>query len=77
MTDMQATVREFTRRFPKFRRAALAGEEIKVRDREGNGFVFRRAEKARPVSLAEAMGELLGSVRSGQAKKTLDGYGRD
>jgi len=29
------------------------------------------------VSLAAAMGDLIGSVQSGQRKKTLAGYGRD
>jgi len=47
-----------------------------VRDRAGNGFIFRAAgEKA--VSLAEAMGDLLGSVQTGQRKKSFAGYGRD
>jgi hypothetical protein len=76
MTVMQATVRDFTRQFPRYRRAALAGEEVRVRDRAGNGFVFRAIE-GKPVSLAEAMGPLLGSARSGQRKKSLSGYGRD
>ncbi len=76
MTAMQVTVREFTRKFPNYRRAALAGKEVRVRDRAGNGFVFRATE-ATPVSLAAAMGDLLGSVQSGQRKKTLAGYGRD
>jgi len=76
MSVMPVTVREFTRKFPAYRRAALAGKEVRVRDRAGNGFVFR-ATKEKPVSLAEAMGDLLGSVQSGQRKKTLAGYGRD
>ena len=76
MSVMPVTVREFTRKFPRFRRAALAGQEVRVRDRAGNDFVFR-VVAARPVSLADALGDLLGSVASGQAKKTLAGYGRD
>lgn len=76
MSAMTVTVREFTRKFPNYRRAALAGKEVRVRDRAGNGFVFRATE-AKSVSLAEAMGDLLGSVQSGQRKKTLAGYGRD
>ena len=76
LSVIQVTVREFTRRFPNYRRAALAGKEVRVRDRAGNGFVFRAtAEKA--VSLADAMGDLLGSVQTGQRKKSLAGYGRD
>jgi DNA-damage-inducible protein J len=31
----------------------------------------------KPVSLADAMGDLLGSVQTGQRKKSLSGYGRD
>jgi hypothetical protein len=73
---MQVTAREFTRRFPNYRRAALAGKEVRVRDRAGNGFVFR-ATKEESVSLADAMSDLLGSVQSGQRKKSLAGYGRD
>ena len=76
MSVMPITVREFTRRFPNYRRAALAGKEVQVRDRSGNGFVFRAAE-CPSMSLAEAMGGLLGSVRSGKRKKSLAGYGRD
>ena len=76
MSVMKVTVREFTRKFPNFRRAALAGKEVQVRDRAGNDFVFRATE-TKSVSLAEAMGAILGSVRSGKSKKTLAGYGRD
>jgi hypothetical protein len=76
MSVMQVTTREFTRKFPNFRRAALAGQEVRVRDRAGNGFVFRAAEE-KPVSLADAMGELIGSLQTGQGRKSLAGYGRD
>ena len=76
MSIMKVTVREFTRKFPNFRRAALAGKEVQVRDRAGNDFVFRATE-TKSVSLAEAMGAILGSVQSGKSKKTLAGYGRD
>ncbi len=76
MSVMKVTVREFTRKFPNFRRAALAGKEVQVRDRAGNDFTFRATE-TKSLSLAEAMGDILGSVRSGQSKKTLAGYGRD
>lgn len=31
MSAMQVTVREFTRKFPNYRRAALAGKEVRVR----------------------------------------------
>ena len=74
---MQVTAREFTRKFPNYRRAALAGKEVRVRDRAGNGFVFRVASEQKNVSLADAMGDLIGSVRSGKKRKSLAGYGRD
>jgi hypothetical protein len=73
---MQVTVREFTRKFPNYRRAALAGKEVRVRDRAGHGFVFRAVDE-KPVSLAAAMGDLIGSVQTGRRKKSLAGYGRD
>jgi hypothetical protein len=73
---MQVTVREFTRRFLSYRRAALAGKKVCVRDRAGNGFVFSAVKNEEP-SLAEAMGDLLGSVRSGRRSKSMVGYGRD
>jgi len=73
---MPVSTREFTRRFPNYRRAALAGKEVRVRDRAGNDFVFR-TEESKPVSMADAMKDLMGSVRSGQDKKSLAGYGRD
>ncbi len=77
MSVMQVTVREFTRKFPNYRRAALAGKEVRVRDRDGNGFVFRAAADKKAGSLADAMSDLVGSVQSGQRKKSLAGYGRD
>ena len=76
MSVMQVTVREFTRRFPNYRRAALAGQEVRVRDRAGNGFVFRSAAE-KPVSLADGMSDLIGSVQTGRRKKSFAGYGRD
>jgi hypothetical protein len=76
MAAMPVTVREFTRKFPSYRRAALAGNRVEVRDRKGNRFLFQ-ATQTNPVSLAAAMGDLLGSVRSGQKKKSLASYGRD
>jgi hypothetical protein len=69
-------VREITRKIPNIRPAAHAGKEVQVRDRAGNDFVFRATE-TKSVSLAEAMGAILGSVQSGKSKKTLAGYGRD
>jgi len=77
MSVMQVTTREFTREFPRYRRAALAGKEVKVRDREGNGFVFRAAAAKSSPSMAEAMDGLIGSVASGRPRKSLANYGRD
>jgi hypothetical protein len=73
--DAAATVREFTRRFPTYRRAALAGKEVVGRDRADNGFVFRSADE-KSVSLADAMGDPLGSVQTSQRKKSLSGCDR-
>ena len=42
-----------------------------------NTLTLFRAAKEVPVSLADAMGELIGSIQSGQRKKSLAGYGRD
>lgn len=74
---MKITTSEFTRSFPRYRRAALAGKEVQVRDRDGHGFVFRAAQTVAPTSLAAAMGDLIGSVSSGRPRKTLIGYDRD
>jgi hypothetical protein len=76
MAVKQVTVREFTRKFPSYRRAALAGKEVRVRDRSGKSFIFRAAHDE-PMSLADSMGDLIGSVRSGKKKKSRGGYGRD
>ena len=75
MSVMQVTIREFTRKFPNYRRAALAGQQVLVRDKEGNGFVFQAAND-KSVSLADGMGDLIGSVESGQRKKSFANYGR-
>ena len=76
MSAMKATAREFTREFPRFRRAARAGQTVHVRDRDGVTYVFSR-EAADTPSLADVAGHLLGSVKSGVAKKSLRGYGKN
>ena len=76
MSVMDVTMREFTRKLPDYRRAALAGKEVRVRDRSGQSFVFRAVRAEEPVSLADAMGDLIGSVKSGRTKKALVGCGR-
>lgn len=73
---MQATARDFTRRFPRYRKAARAGQTIRVEDRDGVVYVFTRDESSAP-SLADVVGHLKGSVHSGRARKTLAGFGRD
>ncbi len=72
---MSTTTREFTRNFPAHRRAALAGKPVKIRDREGNAFVFA-IEKPAPKTLAEAVGHLIGIGNTGKSRKSLRGYGR-
>ena len=73
MSAMQATARNFTRKFPIYRRAARAGQTVRVRDRDGVTYVFSREEADAP-SLADVAGHLLGSVNSGVRKKSLAGY---
>ena len=71
---MSTTTREFTRSFPVFKRAALSGKTVEVRDREGNAFTFAVKQPA-PRTLAEAVAHLAGVARTGQRRKTLRGYG--
>lgn len=70
---MKATARDFTRKFPVYRRAAKAGQTVQVRDRDGVTYVFARDAKEAP-SLSDVAGHLLGSVNSGVRKKSLAGY---
>ena len=76
MSAMQATTRNFTRKFPVYRRAARAGQTVRVRDRDGVVYVFTR-DKSDAPSLADVAGHLLGSVNTGVRKKSLKGYGKD
>ena len=76
MSAMQATARNFTRKFPLYRRAARAGQTVQVRDRDGVVYVFARAPDDAP-SLADVVGHLKGCVHSGRPRKTLEGFGRD
>lgn len=73
---MQASARDFTRRFPRYRKAARAGQTIRVQDRDGVVYVFARDQTDAP-SLADVAGHLLGSVNSGVRRKSLKGYGQD
>jgi hypothetical protein len=73
---MKATARDFTRKFPVYRRAAKAGQTVRVRDRDGVTYVFAREAKEAP-SLADVAGHLVGSVNSGVSKKSLESYGQD
>lgn len=75
LADMSTTTREFTRKFAHYRRDALGGASVEVRDREGNSFVFA-VKKPAPKTLAEAIGHMAGIVDSGRPKKSLKGYGR-
>ncbi len=76
MSAMQATARNFTRKFPLYRKAARAGQTVRVEDRDGVVYVFAR-DKTEAPSLADVAGHLLGSVNSGVRKKSLKGYGQD
>lgn len=58
---MEATVTELLREFPRLRRAALAGEKIIIRSREGDLQLMR--ETSQPASLVGAMrGQLASSA---------------
>jgi hypothetical protein len=57
---MEATVTELLREFPRLRRAALAGERVIIRSREGDLQLTR--DTAKPASLVGAMqGQLVHS----------------
>ena len=57
------------------RRAAVAGADVLVRDREGNIFLFKRIDA--PVStMMQVVGHLAGSGGTGKKVKSLAGYGR-
>lgn len=72
---MTTTLREFSRNFASHRRAAAKGSEIIVRDHEGTAYVFKRLESPKST-MADKVGHLAGSVRTGKRVKTLAGYGR-
>jgi hypothetical protein len=76
MSAVQATARDFTRKFPVYRHAARAGQTVRVRDRDGVVYVFAR-ERADAPSLAAVVGHLKGCVHSGRPQKDLRGFGRD
>lgn len=67
--------RNFTRSFAQFRDAALAGQEVTIRDRAGHEFIFS-ARTSRPRTLAEAAAHLAGQAQTGVARKSLQGYGK-
>jgi hypothetical protein len=76
LAAMQATARDFTRQFPRFRKAARAGQTVRVQDRDGVVYVFAR-DKSDVPSLADVAGHVLGSINSGLRRKSLRGYGKD
>jgi len=69
------TTREFIRNFARIKKAAANGEEVIVRDRQGQTFTFR-ANVAGP-SRGEQLSDLRGSICSGKRVKTLEGFGRN
>jgi hypothetical protein len=54
---MNATVTELLREFPRLRRAALAGERIVIKSREGDLLLTR--DPTQPASLIGAMSGML------------------
>lgn len=77
MSDMATTTttREFIRHFARIKKAAANGDEVLVRDRQGQTFVFRA--KAAGPSLGEQLSDLRGALSTGRAVKTLQGFGRN
>ncbi len=73
---MQATARNFIRKFPCYLKAARAGQTVWVQDRDGVVYVFARDKSTAP-SLADVAGHLLGSVNSSVRRKSLIGFGKD
>lgn len=72
---MTTTLREFSRNLARHRRAAANGHEIIVQDGQGAAYVFKRVDV--PVrKMADHVGHLAGSVRTGKRVKSLAGYGR-
>ena len=72
---MTTTLRDFSRNLSRHRRAAANGREIIVHDSQGATYVFKRVEiPAR--TMADHVGHLAGSVRTGKRVKSLAGYGR-
>ncbi len=76
MFDMATTTtREFIRHFARLKKAAANGDEVVVRDRQGQIFVFRA--KAAGPSLGEQLSDLKGALRTGKPVKSLQGFGRN
>jgi hypothetical protein len=77
MYDMPTTLtsREFIRHFARLKKAAANGEEVVVRDRKGQSFVFQ-ARGGGP-SLAEQLHDLCGALNTGTPVKSLRGFGRN
>jgi hypothetical protein len=69
------TTRQFIRHFARLKKAAAKGDEVVVRDRGGQTFVFRA--KGVGPSLAEQLSDLRGALRTGNAVKSLRGFGRN
>ena len=68
---MEATVTELLREFPRLRRAALAGERVIIKSREGDLQLTRDTTKA--VSLIGAMrGQLVHSADDIDRPTTTD-----
>jgi hypothetical protein len=77
MFDMATTTttREFIRHFARLKKAAANGDEVMVRDRQGQMFVFRA--KGTGPSLGEQLSDLRGALRTGKSIKSLHGFGQN
>jgi hypothetical protein len=73
--EITTTTREFIRHFARLKKVAANGEDVIVRDRHGQAFIFR-AKGAGP-SLGEQLSDLHGALRTGTRVKSLQGFGRN
>jgi hypothetical protein len=76
MYDMATiTTREFIRHFSRLKKAAANGEEVVVRDRQGQAYSFQA--KGSGPSLGEQLSDLCGKHNTGVRVKSLAGFGRN
>ena len=73
--ETTTTTREFIRHFARLKKAAANGENVIIRDRRGQAFVFH--VKGAGPSLGEQLSDLRGALQTGTRVKSLQGFGRN